>query len=71
MTRVAWLNETMWAELFLENQDYLLGELDIFMENLAQYRQALAAGDRDGLESLLREGRLIKEEVDNIDYRSR
>lgn len=71
MTRVAWLNETMWAELFLENQDYLLRELDIFMENLGQYRKALADGNRDGLEALLREGRLIKEEVDNVDYRSR
>lgn len=71
MTRVAWLNETMWAELFLENRDYLLRELDIFMENLAQYRKALADSDQSGLEALLREGRLIKEEVDNVDYRSR
>jgi len=71
MTRVAWLNETMWAELFLENRDYLLRELDIFLENLNQYRAALAEGDRDRMESLLREGRLIKEEVDKIDYRSR
>ena len=29
MTRVAWLNETMWAELFMENKDYLLQELDV------------------------------------------
>lgn len=71
MTRVAWLNESMWAELFLENKDYLLQELDTFLENLSQYRQALADNDRDKMESLLREGRLIKEEVDNIDYRSR
>lgn len=71
MTRVAWLNETMWAELFLDNQDYLLGELDTFMDNLTKYRAALAGGDRPRLEELLREGRLIKEEVDKIDYRSR
>lgn len=71
MTRVAWLNETMWAELFLENQDYLLKELDLFMEHLSQYRKALAEGDQARMEALLREGRLIKEEVDNIDYRSR
>ncbi len=71
MTRVAWLNETMWAELFLENQDYLLKELDIFMENLSQYRTALANRDQAGLEALLREGRLMKEEVDHVDYRSR
>jgi len=71
MTRVAWLNETMWAELFVENRDYLLQELDTFLENLSQYRAALADSNQDELKSLLREGRLIKEEVDNIDYRSR
>ena len=68
---MAWLNETMWAELFLDNQDYLLSELDTFMDNLTKYRAALAGGDRPRLEELLREGRLIKEEVDKIDYRSR
>lgn len=71
MTRVAWLNETMWAELFMENQDYLLQELDIFIKNLSQYRAALADQNQSRMEDLLREGRLIKEEVDNIDYRSR
>lgn len=71
MTRVAWLNERMWAELFIENKDYLMQELDVLIENLSQYRSALADNDRERMESLLREGRLIKEEVDNIDYRSR
>ena len=28
LTRVAWLNEHMWTDLFLENRDYLLEELD-------------------------------------------
>lgn len=71
LTRVAWLNETMWTELFLDNRDHLLKEIDTLTENLSQYRDALADGDAPRLESLLREGRLIKEEVDNIDYRSR
>ena len=71
MTRVAWLNETMWAELFLQNKDFLLGELDILMENLAMYRGALADGDELRMKELLKEGRLIKEEVDKVDYRSR
>ena len=71
MTRVAWLNETMWAELFLENKDFLLGELDVLMENLAMYRAALADSDEPRMKELLKEGRLIKEEVDKVDYRSR
>ena len=71
MTRVAWLNETMWAELFMENKDFLLQELDVLMDNLSQYRAALAEEDEPKMKTLLKEGRLIKEEVDKVDYRSR
>ena len=66
MTRVAWLNPGMWAELFLENRDYLLDEIDIFMENMEKTRDALAAEDRDELIRLLEEGKRRKEEVDGI-----
>lgn len=71
MTRVAWLNETMWAELFIENKDFLLQELDVLMDNLGRYRDALAREDEPYMKELLKEGRLIKEEVDKVDYRSR
>lgn len=64
MTRVAWLNPAMWAELFLENRDCLLRELELFMESLSAYRAALAAGDEETLIALLDEGRKRKEEVD-------
>ena len=71
MTRVAWLNETMWAELFMENKDFLLQELDILVDNLSQYRAALEEENEPKMKALLKEGRLIKEEVDKVDYRSR
>ncbi len=64
MTRVAWLNPTMWAELFLENKDYLLWELDVFIASLQQYRDAMAADDLPALTALLDDGRRRKEEVD-------
>lgn len=64
LTRVAWLNPSMWAELFLENRDNLLFELDTLLGNLALYRNALEAGDIEALRQLLDEGRQIKEEVD-------
>ena len=54
----------MWAELFLENRDYLIHELDILSENLAAYRTALQQQDLDGLTQLLDDGRRRKEEVD-------
>ena len=57
---------TMWAELFLENKDNLIFEIDHLTEELAKYRKALVEDDFDGLRDLLDEGRRIKEEVDGI-----
>lgn len=64
LTRVAWLNPQMWAELFLENQDFVLEELDFYIESLNAYRQAIAASDTDALVALLEEGKKCKEAVD-------
>ncbi|MBO4324491.1 MAG: prephenate dehydrogenase [Lachnospiraceae bacterium] len=64
MTRVAWLNPEMWTQLFLDNADNLVREIDTLTDNLAQYRKAIAEGDRETLVKLLDEGRKRKEEVD-------
>ncbi len=64
LTRVAWLNPTMWAELFLENKDNVLGELDTLIENLQFYKIALENDDKKALTQLLDEGRRIKGEID-------
>ena len=64
LTRVAWLNEEMWTELFFENADYLLREMDYFIDALQAYRQALDKGDRETMKHLLAEGRRCKEEID-------
>ena len=64
LTRVAWLNPTMWAELMLENRDCMLYELDVLLENLMAYRNAIANDDFNDLSRLLDEGRLRKELVD-------
>ncbi len=64
LTRVAWLNEQMWTELFMENSDYLTEEIDGIISALCAYRDAMAAGDAGKLKELLREGRLAKERVD-------
>mgnify|MGYP000684721003 FL=1 len=60
MTRVARLDETMWTELFLDDSDYLVKELDILIENLSAYSQALKSGDAEQVRALLREGRELK-----------
>lgn len=64
MTRVAWLNPTMWAELFLDNKDNLGREIDTLMKNLEEYKKAIATEDRETLIRLLDEGRRCKEEID-------
>ena len=64
LTRVAWLNPQMWAELFLENKENVLFELDCFIDSLTAYRQALAEENMPRLVELLDEGRKRKEEVD-------
>ena len=64
LTRVAWLNAPMWAELFLENRDYLQAEISGIIDHLEAYREALETEDRERLTALLDEGKRIKEEVD-------
>lgn len=64
LTRVAWLNAPMWAELFLENRENVLFELDTYLNSLNAYRQAVADGDFDRMVELLEEGKKRKEEVD-------
>ncbi len=64
LTRVAWLNPQMWAELFLSNKENVLTELDRYIENLQAYRDAICQNDAPQLIALLDEGRRCKEEVD-------
>jgi len=64
MTRVAWLNPKMWAELFLENRENVLQELDYYIASLSAYREAVANQDEQTLIALLDEGKKRKEQVD-------
>lgn len=63
-TRVSRLNENMWTELFLENKEHLLNELDLLINSLQEYREAIVADDADALCNLLRDGRVAKEETE-------
>lgn len=66
LTRVAWLNEDMWTELFLENKEALVNELDIFIKNVAAYKLAIEQNDATTLRALLADGKKCKEEIDGI-----
>ena len=64
LTRVAWLNPEMWSELILENRENMLSEMDVLLENLTKYRDAIADNDFDALRELFREGKERKEQID-------
>ena len=64
LTRVAWLQPQMWAQLCMENKENMLFELDTYLESLRAYRQALENDDMQTLVALFDEGRRRKEEVD-------
>ena len=64
LTRVAWLNPQMWAELFLSNKENILNELTFYIDSLSQYKDALTQENEEKLIALLDEGRKRKEEVD-------
>ena len=57
MTRVAHLDEAMWTELFLDDADYLTEQLEILIDHLNEYREALTAHDAEKLQALLKDGR--------------
>jgi prephenate dehydrogenase len=69
LTRVARLNEVMWAELFLENRENLLRETTELIEALQKYEDALKNNDEEVLMQLLKEGRLRKEQADRNDMK--
>ena len=64
LTRVAWLNPQMWAELFLENRENVLFELNTYIQSLQAYQKAIQDEDMAQLVALLEEGKLRKEQVD-------
>ena len=64
LTRVAWLNPQMWAELFMENKEFVKSELEFYIASLTEYRDAIEEDDMDRLIQLLDEGKRRKEQVD-------
>ena len=56
MTRVSKLNVPLWTELFLDNRENLTAEIDLLIENLKNYSDALKRKDKKAVEELLQEG---------------
>ena len=65
LTRIAKINENLWYELFVENKDLLLKQMDEFMLTLNDFRVALANEDETKIKSLFRQATKRRREFDN------
>jgi len=66
LTRVAWLNQDMWTEIFMDNRDNVIKELDYIIKFLGEYKEALQDGDAERMRQLLTDGKIAKETIDGI-----
>ena len=64
VSRVARINVPLWTELFSENKNSLVSELDEFIENMTSIRNAVAEGNNDAVAELLSRARDVKERTD-------
>ncbi|MBQ3136985.1 MAG: prephenate dehydrogenase [Clostridia bacterium] len=53
LTRIAKINEKMWSELFLDNKDALLEEMELFQSQLEKIHGYLKNEDRQGLMDMM------------------
>ena len=60
MTRVSRMDEKMWTELCMTNSDYLIDQLEILINNLGGYLDALKSSDSEKLCALFKEGKDMK-----------
>ena len=56
MTRVARLSPEMWAQLTIDNADFLTEEIDQLILSLEEYKNALKEKDIDKMKDLLADG---------------
>lgn len=54
LTRIAKINEFMWTELFLMNKNQLLSQMDLFLKQFKELRDALAKEDAEKMKEIMR-----------------
>ena len=55
LTRIARINDLMWSELFMENRDVLLGQMELFINKFNELKGMLEAGDVEGMREMMRQ----------------
>jgi prephenate dehydrogenase len=54
LTRIARINDEMWSELFMENREALLAQMDLFSEKFASLRDSIDRGDTAAIREMMR-----------------
>lgn len=60
VSRVANINAQLWSELFLENKNPLITELDILIENITKIKNSIQNEDKETLTQLLLQAHNVK-----------
>lgn len=63
VSRVARINAEMWSDLFIDNKDALVREVDDLVSNLMKFKYNIINEDRQALCDLMNNANSIKEEI--------
>ncbi|MCD7796847.1 MAG: prephenate dehydrogenase [Clostridiales bacterium] len=63
VSRVARINADMWTELFIDNKEPLVDEIDDLVSNLMKFKYCIVNEDAQQLHDLMEKGNKIKEEI--------
>lgn len=63
VSRVARINADMWADLFIDNKEALVKEIDDLVSNLMQFKYNIVNEDAPALKDLMNRANKIKEEI--------
>lgn len=63
VSRVARINAEMWSDLFIDNKDALVREVDDLVSNLMKFKYNILNEDRQALCDLMNKANSIKEEI--------
>ena len=63
VSRVARINADMWTELYIDNKEPLVREIDDLVSNLMKFKYCIVNEDANQLCELMKKGNKIKEEI--------
>ncbi|ATP39628.1 prephenate dehydrogenase [Solibacillus sp. R5-41] len=63
ITRIASSNPTLWRDITLQNQKELVGQLDIWLDEMGRIRQLLEQGDAEEIERYFADARDVRDKL--------